>query len=280
MKKRIIAKICTLNGYHVQSYGYSSYRRIGCPIISAQFSEKWGADEIMIVDIGSTKNKTEINYDIVKHITQTVNLPVCYVGGIKSFSQVSNLINIGVDKVGLNSLPRSNNGIIRKISEIFGAQALILCVDVIQHDKKYLVHDYISNNAFDITLEKYLENVNLDLFGEISISLPERDGTQRGLDQYLPTSLGDIQKPIILGSGFHTLRDLAFFLETNSLNGLAIGNLVAHQDASIWKIKTQFMIRKRSVMNMRQVSINYKWMNICVYELTRKISLQNIFICQ
>ena len=48
---RIIGKICLLNNIAVQSYTYNKYLPLGKPEIVLEYLNKWGIDEIMILDI-------------------------------------------------------------------------------------------------------------------------------------------------------------------------------------------------------------------------------------
>ena len=65
---RIIAVINILNGITVQSINFTKYLPVGIPEIVIDYLNKWGIDEIVILNIKGSLNS---DYKLYKHSSHT-----------------------------------------------------------------------------------------------------------------------------------------------------------------------------------------------------------------
>mgnify|MGYP003706155949 CR=1 FL=1 len=226
LKKRIISKIVVRDGIHVQSHAYHSYLPIGCPAYSAEYASKWLADEILIVDISHRFAKTEINIPMLLKISQAVNIPITYGGGVTNLDQAGKLFNLGFEKISLNKSNFESPELANAISKQFGAQSLILSIDLIRHKGDYYVYDYMKQTD-TIKLDNYLSKIDLDLYGEISFSFPTRDGIKCGYDIEFASTY-NFHKPVIINSGYGTPKHISDVLRLNENLSVGIGNSAAY----------------------------------------------------
>ncbi|KKP41257.1 hypothetical protein A2483_05750 [Candidatus Peregrinibacteria bacterium RIFOXYC2_FULL_33_13] len=80
-----------------------------------------GANILEIIDLDAHNGEGE-NLSIVKSIVLNTNVPIIYGGGINSFDQIENLINIGIDKVILGKRAEL---IIKQAINVFGYEKII-----------------------------------------------------------------------------------------------------------------------------------------------------------
>ena len=90
LKRRIIAVLVLLDGIVVQSIGFKRYLPVGSPEICIEFLNEWGIDEIIVLDILASKNKSQPNYSLIKKISSSCLVPLAYGGGINDIDKSTN----------------------------------------------------------------------------------------------------------------------------------------------------------------------------------------------
>ena len=69
-----------------------------------------------------------------------------------------------------------NIDLIKKFSENYGSQAIILRLNVIKSEKKYLIFDHQTSKIIEKKLDVFLEELNNIQASELSITLTNLDG--------------------------------------------------------------------------------------------------------
>ena len=136
LKKRLIPVILIKDGLVVQSIKFSEYKIIGKPITTISRLNKYGSDEIIILDISKNKVYQKFreednlshnkNYlELINQISKVNFVPLSAGGGIRNLNDIENMLKNGCDKVVLNTLCIEDINFISKASKIFGSQCLI-----------------------------------------------------------------------------------------------------------------------------------------------------------
>ena len=103
MNKRIIPILLLNNGSLVKSRNFQRAKYIGDPINTIRIFNELEADEIIILDISSHESNFKINFKILRDIASESFIPMSYGGGINSIQAIHDVLNIGFEKVVLNS---------------------------------------------------------------------------------------------------------------------------------------------------------------------------------
>ena len=114
LKKRVIACLTVKNGIVVQSLGFKKYLPVGSPVIAAEALNRWGIDEIIILDLTANSEKRKPNLDLVTEVSKKIFVPLTVGGGIKNINNIRELISSGADRVSLNSASWSSPEIISR----------------------------------------------------------------------------------------------------------------------------------------------------------------------
>src|SRR5437899_2670548 len=130
LKKRIIGCLVVKNGIVVQSIGFNKYLPVGKPTIAVEYLNRWGIDEIVLVDISATKNKQQPNYKMYKELSAKCYVPLAIGGGITHIGQVTELMHCGADKVIINKTALEIPDFISQTARVFGNQCVIIAIDV------------------------------------------------------------------------------------------------------------------------------------------------------
>ena len=137
MKIRLSGFVTIKDDWVVQSFGFKNYLPIGKPEIVVENLSRWGADEIFVNCIDSSKKFTGPNVDILKRIyKRNINTPIVYSGGIRNLIDAKKIINEGADRIVINNTAFFKDpDYFHSISSFLGSQALILGCSFIKKKK-------------------------------------------------------------------------------------------------------------------------------------------------
>ena len=145
LSKRIIPCLLIKDGGLVKTTNFKQPKYVGDPINAVKiFSEK-EADEIIILDIDATKNKV-INFNLLSNIFSESFVPITYGGGIDSIENAKKIINLGVEKICLQSTFFKNKFLIKEMVNYFGGQSIVISIDVKKNIfGNYKIWNYLTN---------------------------------------------------------------------------------------------------------------------------------------
>lgn len=137
-------------------------------------------DELVIFDISE---KSEIDYDFLKKISEESFVPLTYGGSIMSSDQIEKIIRLGYERVALNNLLIDNILETKKIIKKFGSSSITLTVNLKKNFfGKIKVYDYKKKKYLNNDFMNYLQEVDQLNPSEIIISFVDNEGTFSGFD--------------------------------------------------------------------------------------------------
>src|SRR5450755_2779146 len=126
LKKRLVGVITVKDGWAVQSFGYRRYLPLGHPEYLAENLDRWGADEILVLSIDRTRRGLGPDLDLVRRLGgMGLSTPLSYGGGIRTIAEAGAIIQAGAERVCVDATMRSSATVVRGISSLIGAQAVI-----------------------------------------------------------------------------------------------------------------------------------------------------------
>jgi len=248
---RIIPRLDIRNNKLIKPYQFEGVREIGDPIKQAKKYFGEDADEILIMDVVASLYNRNNKIDIVKEISKEVLIPVIVGGGIRSLKDAEDLFKNGADKIALNTAAFENPKLIKKLSNKYGSQSIVLSIEAKQNfEKNYW--EALNNNGRDHTgyeIVKWAKkNINLGI-GEILLTSVDRDGTQKGFDiELIDYFSNEINIPTIFSGGMKNIDDIKKIKYNKNINGLSIGSVLHFNKLSIKKIKS---FAKKNGLNVR-----------------------------
>src|SRR4029434_11184388 len=99
--KRIIPCLDVDRGRVVKGVRYVDHVDAGDPVEVARRYDAQEADEITFLDITASHEERRILLDVVARTAETVFMPLCVGGGVRSLADVRDLLNAGADKVSI-----------------------------------------------------------------------------------------------------------------------------------------------------------------------------------
>tara|TARA_B110000263_G_C15305468_1_gene510128 strand:+ start:197 stop:943 length:747 start_codon:yes stop_codon:yes gene_type:complete len=225
LKVRIIP-ILTFDGLSlVKTKQFKNPRIIGNPIQAARVYNSRNVDELVFIDIMATKESRKINLGVVKKVIDECFMPVTIGGGITSFEDIKNLLNIGADKVLIKTKAINDFDFIKKSVGYFGSQCISISMDIFKHKDIYKLQHTSNKN---ISLIKFIQIMKECKVGEFVINSIDNDGMMKGFDIVLMKELlKKINTPIIIVGGAGKLEHFTELYQSN-YNGAVGASSIYH----------------------------------------------------
>ena len=152
--KRLVASVFVKDGLVVKSYGYKKWKPCGNLITTLRNLDRWQVDEILLLDISRQSN---LDDQILQQIKDSkISTPRIYGGGIRILEDVYKLMDVGCDRLVLETLVLNNSPVVEEISKHFGKQALIASLVLNKDNSKNInlsslkVRDVMTKNPIKI----------------------------------------------------------------------------------------------------------------------------------
>ena len=126
LKKRLVGVVIIKNGWAVQSFGYDRYLPLGKPECVIENLDRWGVDEILVLCIDRSASSLGPNFKLLKNIARLgLNTPLIFGGGINSVKNGIDAIQLGADRICIDSMLQDHLEEAEELTKHLGAQALI-----------------------------------------------------------------------------------------------------------------------------------------------------------
>ncbi len=199
--KRIIPCLDVKDGLVVKGTRFKDIKQVEDPVYLAERYAEQGADELVLYDITATHEKRDIFLDIIKDVSQAINIPFMIGGGIRKLEDFTKVLGAGADKVSINSAAVANPDLIRQAARKFGAQCVVLSMDVIRSERGWEIVTSGGRTPTGLdALEWAKKGVALGA-GEIVINSIDEDGVKGGYDLDI---IGEISRSVnvpVIASG-------------------------------------------------------------------------------
>ena len=208
--KRIIPCLDVNNGRVVKGVNFVGLRDAGDPVEVARRYNAEGADELTFLDIGASHEGRDTIVDVVKKVASEIFIPLTVGGGIRKLDDIYNLLNVGCDKVSINSSAVVNPDFINQASKRFGSQCIVVAIDVKKvADGSY--HVFVKGGREDTGLDavQWAKEVYNRGAGEILLTSMDTDGAKTGFELDITKQISSaIDIPVIASGGAGTMEHI------------------------------------------------------------------------
>ena len=213
--KRIIPCLDVKDGRVVKGINFVGLIDAGDPVEIAKRYNEEGADELCFLDITASHLGRDTIVDVVERVARELFIPLTVGGGIRTIDDISRLLNVGCDKISLNSAAIKNPNLIDEAANKFGSQCVVVAIDAKRN----------SNEISSGNLYGEARNSNGDLHGGMRNPDTNLGSEARNFGEILRSS----QDEILAGNG--ELCGYSVFI-----NG---GRLDTGRDALAWAKEAQ-----------------------------------------
>ncbi|MGC6368074.1 MAG: imidazole glycerol phosphate synthase subunit HisF [Candidatus Marinamargulisbacteria bacterium] len=255
--KRIIPCLDVDKGRVVKGTNFVNIRDAGDPVELAKKYANDGADELVFLDITASSDKRMILKDLIQKVAKEIFIPFTVGGGINSIGMIQDLLNLGADKVSLNTAALHNPLFIKEAADHFGSQCIVIAVDIkrigstpaklFSNDNIYTGLASHSTTTCEVYSHGGRHNLGLDALkwikfceglgaGEILLTSMDRDGTKDGYDTDMLQNVKELVNiPVIASGGAGTIQHIKHALDIGDAALLA--SLLHYGELTIQEIK-------------------------------------------
>ena len=200
---RVIPCLDVDRGRVVKGVNFTNLKDAGDPVEMAALYAREGADEITFLDITASAEDRSTTIEMAARTADQIFIPLTVGGGIRSVSDVDQLLRAGADKISINTAAIARPELITEISQRFGNQVLVLSVDVkrARTASGFEVTTHGGRQSTGIDAMEWIESSIARGVGEILLNSMDMDGTRAGYDLELITKVREISSVPIIASG-------------------------------------------------------------------------------
>jgi len=235
--KRIIPCLDVKDGRVVKGVNFVGLRDAGDPVEVAKRYNDEGADEITFLDIGASHEGRDTIVDIVKEVAKEVFIPLTVGGGIRKLDDIYKLLNVGCDKVSINSAAVKRPELIDESAKRFGSQCIVTAIDVKKHGTKY--HVYLNGGRVDTGIDaiEWAKEVVDRGSGEILLTSMDTDGKKEGFEVEITKAISElVNVPVIASGGAGSMEHIKEAFEIGADAALA-ASIFHYKEIDIMDLK-------------------------------------------
>lgn len=203
LTKRVIPCFDVENGRVVKGISFVELRDAGDPVELASVYEEQGADELVFLDITASSDERQTVYDMVAHVADQVFIPFTVGGGVRSADDARMLLELGADKVSLNTSAVDDPEVIASCAQRFGSQNIVVAIDAKGvAEGKWDVYTHGGRRPRGLDAVEWAQRVVELGAGEILLTSMDTDGHQTGYDLPLTKAISEaVEVPVIASGG-------------------------------------------------------------------------------
>lgn len=231
LRTRIIPCLQLIDDSLVKTVKFGNHGYIGDPINTVRIFNELEVDELCFLDIRATLQSREPNFRILSEIANECFMPLSYGGGVKSVKTAQKILNIGFEKIVINTIAFENPDFITEMSEQVGSQSVIVSIDVKKNlFGSYSVYIKDGTQKIKMDLVEYAQLIEDKGAGEILLTSMNQEGTWSGYDIDITKQISDaVNIPVIAQGGAGSIHDVVEVVKKGCASAAALGSMVVYQ---------------------------------------------------
>ena len=206
VKKRVIPCLDVAGGRVVKGVRFENLRDMGDPVELATRYSDLGADELVFLDITATLEDRGPLLELVDRAAAELSIPFTVGGGVRSVEDGLALLRAGADKVAVNRAALDEPGLLTRLADAFGSQAVVCAIDARAGE----VVTHAGRNPRGRDAVEWAQEAVGHGAGELLVTSIDADGTRDGYDLELTGAVaGAVTVPVIASGGAGRAQHLA-----------------------------------------------------------------------
>jgi phosphoribosylformimino-5-aminoimidazole carboxamide ribotide isomerase len=202
------------------------------PVTIARHWQKQGAELIHVVDLDGAFTGEIKNSHALKEILRSVDVPVEFGGGVRSFETINSLLESGVSRVVLGTRAAEDEDFLKKAFDKF-QQRIIISIDA--KKGKVLTEGWQSAQK-DLSAVDFACQLKEIGFAELIYTDTLKDGTLQGPNFAGIKNILEISGcKVVASGGVSSLEDISRLkdLESDGVSGVIIGKALYEEKFSL-----------------------------------------------
>jgi len=240
---KIIPCLDVREGRVVKGVKFENLRDARDPVEAAVAYCNEGADELVFLDIFATVEGRRTRLEWVKKVCEVVTIPFAVGGGIGSIEDMAALLDLGVDKVSINTAAVKNPELISRASKEFGKKRLVVAIDGKKNPlgsglPRLEVVEKSGSEATGMEIVDWAKRVEELGAGEILLTSKDADGTKEGYDLEMTKAVAEaVSIPVIASGGAGRLEHLYDAVVVGKASAVLAASIFHFREISISQAK-------------------------------------------
>ena len=210
LARRLIACLDVRDGSVVKGVNFEDLRQAGDPASLARRYNDDGIDEVVILDVTATIEARRALAMTIREVSSELFIPLCVGGGIRGEDDAAAIMDVGADKIAVNSAALRDPSLIGRLARRYGSQAVIVAVDAKRENDSWQVYGRSGTHREDRDVVDWAREAERHGAGEILLTSIDRDGTRTGFDCALTSAVSSaVAVPVIASGGAGTFEHFA-----------------------------------------------------------------------
>jgi len=250
---RIIPCLDIKDGRVVKGVKFINLRDARDPVEAAVAYCAAGADELVFLDIAASVERRATHLDWVKKVKEVTTVPFCVGGGIRDLEDMEGLLNLGVDKVSINTAAVKNPALIKEATMKFGKEKVIVAIDGKKNPPgsarprlEVLIMGGEEPTGLDVV--EWAKQVERLGAGEILLTSKDADGTKSGYDIEMTRLVSEsVNIPVIASGGAGKLEHFYRVLTEGKADAVLAASVFHFGEFKIREVKDYLLGKGISV---------------------------------
>lgn len=236
---KIIPCLDIKEGRVVKGVKFVNLRDARDPVEAAEAYSREGADELVFLDIFATVESRKTRLEWVQKVVAKVTVPFAVGGGISSLADMKALLDLGVDKVSINTAAVQNPNLIAEAAKEFGAARLVVAIDGRKNPPesnlpRLEVVIKSGNEGTGLEIVDWAKRVEELGAGEILLTSKDADGTKDGYDLEMTRAVAEaVRIPVTASGGAGKLEHLYQAVVTGKASAVLAASIFHFREISI-----------------------------------------------
>ena len=201
-----------------------------------------GADELVFYDISASPQGRSVDRAWVSRVNAVLDIPFCVAGGIASVAAAEEVLNMGADKISINSPALENPPLIGELATRFGSQCVVVGVDSRAERATYNVFsmtgDPTKTKATKRDTMAWIREAQDRGAGEIVLNCMNQDGVRQGYDCTQLKQARDLcEVPLIASGGAGRAQDFLDVFRSAAVDGALAASVFHSGEIDIGELK-------------------------------------------
>jgi len=227
---RVMPCLLLRNAALVKTVRFKNPSYVGDPINAVRIYNEREVDELIFLDITATIEARKPPFKLLAEIASECFMPVAYGGGIRTMEDAETIFSLGIEKVAINSSGVEDQPFVTRVSEKYGAQAVVASIDVKQSlFGNYEVYTHGGRKATGLHPVAFAKRMERAGAGEILLTSIDRDGTGKGYDlELLRQVTSAVSIPVVASGGAGSVEDCGKAVIEGGASAAALGSMAVY----------------------------------------------------
>lgn len=227
---RVIPCLLLSGGGLVKTERFRDPVYVGDPINAVKIFNDKEVHELAILDIEASRRGRGPDFALLSRIGREAFMPMSYGGGLRALEDVRRVLELGFEKVVINTAALEDASFLSRAAELCGSQSVVAAVDVKKgFFGRRRVYGHARGRSLKGSPAAYAAAAEKAGAGEILLTSVDRDGTRAGYDLDLIREVaGAVGVPVIACGGAGRVEDFALAAEAGAAAAAAGSLFVFH----------------------------------------------------